>query len=169
MFEILYERGVGQLWYYDEFGNYIESHYSKCGVRQGCVLEAFFFYLVMRLVYARLVALLDHNGAMYAYSDDGCFVSDPDNTYVALVGAPSIYRKVGLRIGWGLSKTELVLSLIATIKPSYNSSTNIQRDSLTSSQASVLALASLVSWPTTLSSSHPHSKALELATIVSWT
>jgi hypothetical protein len=33
VFEMLYERVNGQLWYYDETGNYVESHYSECGVR----------------------------------------------------------------------------------------------------------------------------------------
>ena len=33
MFEMSRERGNGQLWYYDEIGNYVESHYNKCGVR----------------------------------------------------------------------------------------------------------------------------------------
>ena len=33
LFEMLYERGNGLLWYYDENGNYVDSHYSKCGVR----------------------------------------------------------------------------------------------------------------------------------------
>ncbi len=46
---------------------------------------------------------------MYAYSDDVYLVSDPDNMFATLVAAPSIYRKVGLRIGWGPGKTELIL------------------------------------------------------------
>ena len=33
LFEMLYERGNGELWYYYEHGNYVESHYSRCGVR----------------------------------------------------------------------------------------------------------------------------------------
>jgi hypothetical protein len=45
MFEIFCERGNGQLLYYDENGNYVESHYNRCGVRQGCVLGAFCFVL----------------------------------------------------------------------------------------------------------------------------
>ena len=43
LFEILYERGNGELWDYDEHGNYVESHYNRCGVRHGCVLGAFLF------------------------------------------------------------------------------------------------------------------------------
>ena len=96
MLEMLYERGDGQLWFYDEFGNSFESHYNKRGVRQGCALGAFLLCLiVMRPVYARLAALLGPDGAMY---DDVYLVSNPDNMSAALVAAPSIYHKVGLRI-----------------------------------------------------------------------
>ncbi len=90
MFEMLYERGAGQLWYYDENGIYVESHCSKCGVRQGYVLGAFFFCLVMRPVYERLGALLGLDIALYAYSDDVYLVADPDNMSAALATAPSI-------------------------------------------------------------------------------
>ncbi len=61
-------------------------------------LGAFFSCLVMRPVYARLAALIGPNGALLTYFDDAYFVSDPDNMTAALVVAPSIYRKVGLRI-----------------------------------------------------------------------
>ena len=57
MFEMLYERGNGQLWYCEENGVYVDSHYNKGSVRQGCVLGAFFFCLVTSLVYARVDAL----------------------------------------------------------------------------------------------------------------
>jgi hypothetical protein len=97
--------------YYDEYGNYVESHYNKCGVRQGCVLGAFFFCLDTRPVYARLVALLGPNGALCTYSDDAYLVSDPATMSILLAVAPSIYRKVGLRIDWGPNKTELILPL----------------------------------------------------------
>ncbi len=36
-------------------------------------------------------------------------VSDQVNMSIALVVAHAIYMKVGLRIGWGLGKTELIL------------------------------------------------------------
>jgi uncharacterized membrane protein len=51
--------------YYHEKGNSVESHYSRCGVRQGCVLGAFLFCLAMRPVYARLATLLGHVDALY--------------------------------------------------------------------------------------------------------
>jgi len=111
MFEMLYERGNGQLCYYDENYNFVESHYNRCGVRQGCVLGAFLFCLATRHVYARQGALLGPDGALYAYFDDVYLVSDPVNMSLALIATLEIYRKVGLRIGWGPCKTKLMLPL----------------------------------------------------------
>jgi len=48
-------------------------------------------------------------GAMYAYSDSLYLVSDPDNMSAALAAATALYRNVGLRIGRGPGKTELIL------------------------------------------------------------
>jgi hypothetical protein len=111
VFEMLYEFGRGQLWYYDENGNCVESHYNRCGVRQGWVLGAFLFCLVMKPVYARLGALLGPDGALYAYSDHVYLVSNPINMSIALVATLDIFKKVGLRICWVPSKTKLILSL----------------------------------------------------------
>jgi hypothetical protein len=63
----------------------------------------------MRPIYERLGALLGLDGALYAYSDNIYLVADPGNMSAALAAAPSFYRKVGLRIGCGLGKTELIL------------------------------------------------------------
>ena len=109
LFKMLYERGIVQLWYYDENGSYVESHYNRCGVRQGCVIGAFLFCLAMRPVYARLGALLGPDGALYAYSDDVYLLSDPVSMFIALAAALTIYKKVGLHIDWVLGKTELIL------------------------------------------------------------
>jgi len=108
---MLYERGSGELFYYDEHGNYIANHYNKNGVRQGCVLGAFLFCFDMRPVYTRLGALLGPEGDLYAYSDDVYLVDDLASMAVALLASPTIYKRVGLRIGWGPRKTELILPL----------------------------------------------------------
>jgi len=73
-----------------KIGNYVESHYNKCDVRQGCVLGAFVVCLVLRPVYSRLDGLLGPDGALYAYSDDVYLVSDPVNMPNALEIAPAI-------------------------------------------------------------------------------
>jgi len=62
----------------------------------------------MQAVYSRLGALLGPKGALYAYSDDVYLLANPVNMAVALSDAPIIYKKVGLRIGWGPGKTELI-------------------------------------------------------------
>ena len=96
LFKIIYERDNGELFFYDENGNYIASYYNKNGVhRQGRVLDAFLFCLAMQPVYSRLGALLGHDGALYAYSDDVYLLADPANMVVALSAAPTIYKKVG--------------------------------------------------------------------------
>jgi hypothetical protein len=46
---------------------------------------------------------------MYAYSDDVYLVAAPVNISIALADAPAIYKRLGLRIGWVSSKTELIL------------------------------------------------------------
>ena len=70
MLEMLYERGSGEHWYYDENGNFGDLYYNRNGVREGYVLCAFFFCLAIYPVYARLQAMLGPEGSVYAYSDD---------------------------------------------------------------------------------------------------
>ena len=76
LFEMLYERGNGELWYYNEHGNYVESLYSRCGIRQWCVLGAFLFCLAMNHVCSRLGELLGADGDLYSYFDDVYLASD---------------------------------------------------------------------------------------------
>jgi hypothetical protein len=64
LFAMLYEKGSGELWYYDENGNFVESQISRYGFRHGCVMGAFLFSLAMYLVYARFQALLGPEGAL---------------------------------------------------------------------------------------------------------
>jgi hypothetical protein len=54
LFEMLYERGSGEPWYYDENGNFVDSHYGRSGVCKGCVIGAFMFCMAMYPVYAKL-------------------------------------------------------------------------------------------------------------------
>ena len=73
--------------------------FSRTCVRQGYVLGAFLFCLVIYTIYDRLQALLGSDGALYAYSDDVYLISDPVRMAKALSTAPVIYTKVGLIIG----------------------------------------------------------------------
>ena len=41
MFELMYKRGEGVLWYYDENGNFVMKARKKRGVRHDCVLGVF--------------------------------------------------------------------------------------------------------------------------------
>jgi len=58
LFELLYKRGAGELWYYDENGNFVLHTHNRRGVRQGCVLGMFLLCLSMEPVYMRLRATM---------------------------------------------------------------------------------------------------------------
>jgi len=70
--------------------NFAESHFIRSGVRQGCVLSAFLFCLAMYPVFARLEAMLGHEGGLYAYSDDVYLLSDPG-------GPPHVHKLTNMR------------------------------------------------------------------------
>ena len=106
---MFYERGSGELWHYDENGNYVESYFSRSGLRHGCILGAFLYCLAIYNVYGMRQALLGPDGALYAYSDDVYIISDHVGMVKAVAAAPGIYGKVGLMINWGHGKTYLIL------------------------------------------------------------
>jgi hypothetical protein len=63
----------------------------------------------MKHVYSRLGELMGANGALYSYSDEVYLVSDAVSMANTRCAAPGIYAKVGLRIGLGPKKKELIL------------------------------------------------------------
>jgi hypothetical protein len=63
----------------------------------------------MEPVYMRMRAILGDQGTLYAYCDDSYLVAEPDKTAEVLAQAPAIFGKVGLKIGYGLGKIELIL------------------------------------------------------------
>jgi hypothetical protein len=52
---------------------------------------------------------IGEEGAIYACFDDSHLIAAPENMAKVLAQAPSIFGKVGLRIGLGPWKTELIL------------------------------------------------------------
>jgi hypothetical protein len=73
LFEILYERGSGELWYYDESGNFVESHFCRTCVRHDCVLDAFLFCLAIYHFYATGGACGQHKShGMMSYDVKRC-------------------------------------------------------------------------------------------------
>ncbi len=97
------------MWYYDESANFIFGKHSRRGVRKGCVMGTFLCYPTMEHAYRRLAATLRSEGALYSYSDDAYILVEPNHSIVTLLASPTLYNKVGLRLGWGPGKTELVL------------------------------------------------------------
>jgi len=72
-------------------------------------LGIFLFYFTMELVYMRLRAAMGEQGTLYAYCDDAYLITEPDKMADVLAQAPAIYGKVGLKLGYGLGKTEIIL------------------------------------------------------------
>ena len=46
---------------------------------------------------------------MYAYCDDAYLIAEPDTMADAFAQAPATYGKVGLKLGYGPEKTEIIL------------------------------------------------------------
>ena len=109
LFELLYKKGEGVLWYYDENGKFVMGVKNKRGVRQGCVLGMFLFCITMGPVYDRLRAAVGEEGVLYAYCDDSYILAPVEQMATVFRTAPAIFSKVGLRLGYGPGKTELVL------------------------------------------------------------
>ncbi len=60
-------------------------------------------------VYARLREAVGEGGVMYTYCDDSYLLAPAKHMATVLYHAPEIFGKVGLRIGLGPGKTELIL------------------------------------------------------------
>ncbi len=56
--DVLFTRGSGELWYFDEFGNFVLTVLCSRGVRQRCVLDSTILCIVVRPVYDAFRSLL---------------------------------------------------------------------------------------------------------------
>ena len=101
LYDRLYTYREGELWYFDEEGSLTHNQASRRGVRQGCVLGLFVLCVTMATIYKALREELGQDGMLVAFSDDAYLHGPPVNVAAALSAAPSLYKKVGLRIGWG--------------------------------------------------------------------
>ena len=63
----------------------------------------------MEPVYARLRAVVGEEGVLYIYCDDSYLLAPVDKMAQVLHQAPGIFEKVGLRLGYGPGKAELIL------------------------------------------------------------
>ena len=106
---MLYTDRMGELWYFDEDGNLSHTQPSRQGVRQGCVLGIFIFYVTMAPIYKQIKEGLGPEGMLVAFSDDVYLHGPPLNVAAMISAAPTLYKKVWLRIWWGPAKSELAL------------------------------------------------------------
>jgi hypothetical protein len=107
MYDVLYTRGHGELWYYDEWGNFVMTFFCSKGVRQGCVMGTNLMCITMRKVYDALLVIMGPEGFLYNYVDDVYMGGTPRNVALALASASELYALIGLSLGWGPRKTEL--------------------------------------------------------------
>jgi hypothetical protein len=105
LYDVLYTRGSGVLWFYDEQGNFILAVFCRKGVRQGCVLGTTILCVTVRPVYDALLVILGPEGFLFSYADDVYMGGLPVNVARALIVAISLYRMIGLALGWGSKKT----------------------------------------------------------------
>jgi len=111
LYDVLYTRGSGVMWFYDELGNFILAIFGRRGVRQGCVLGTTILCITIRPVYDALLAILGPEGFLFSFADDVYMGGLPVYVAQALTEAVDLYRMVGLTLGWGPKKTELVLPI----------------------------------------------------------
>ncbi len=97
------------MWFYDELGNFVLAVFCRRGVRQGCVLGTTILYITVRPVYDALLVTLGPEGFMFSYADNVYMGGLPANVARALTNAIDLYRMIGLTLGWGPKKTELIL------------------------------------------------------------
>jgi hypothetical protein len=107
--DMLYTDRDGELWYFDEDGNLSHTLSSRRGGRQGCVLGLFISCVSMAPIYKALKTKLGPKGMLVDFSDDVYLHGPPVNVTTSISAAPALYKKVGLRIGWGPAKSELAL------------------------------------------------------------
>jgi len=104
LFEMLYTYKDGELWYFDEEGVLRHMLFSRRGLRQGYLLGIFIFCITMAPIYLSLDNELGPEGMLLAYSDD-VYLHGPPVKVAAIIAAPPLYKKVGLRIGLGPAKS----------------------------------------------------------------
>ena len=68
LYDMLYTNREGGLWYINEEGNLTHSQSSRRGVRQGCVLGLFVFFVTMSPIYKTLREELGQDGMLVAFS-----------------------------------------------------------------------------------------------------
>ena len=70
LYDVLYTRGTGVLWFYDELGNFILIVFSRKEARQGCVLGMTILCITVRPVYDALLLTLGPESFLFSYADD---------------------------------------------------------------------------------------------------
>ncbi len=70
IYDVLYNRGSGQIWFYDDLGNFIICVFYSRGVRHGCVLDTTILCVTTCPIYDAPLGLLGPYGFLFNYADD---------------------------------------------------------------------------------------------------
>jgi hypothetical protein len=99
LFDVLYTRGCGVLWFYDELGNFILGVFCRQGVRQGCVLGTTILCITVKPVYDALLCILGPKGFFFSYADDVYMGGVPDKVALSVDDVSGLYAMIGLSLG----------------------------------------------------------------------
>jgi hypothetical protein len=110
LYGVLYTRGIGEMWYYDELGNFVICVLCRRSVRQGHVMGTIILCIKVKPAYGALLGLLCPGGFLFSYTDDVHMGGKPPCVAQTITAIPRIYKSVGLMLGRGHKKIELVLS-----------------------------------------------------------
>ena len=70
LYEVLYTKGKGELWFYGDMGSFILTVLCCKRVCQGCVLGTSILCITVRPVYAALIVNQWPKGFLFSYADD---------------------------------------------------------------------------------------------------
>ncbi len=77
-------------------------------MRQGCVLGTTILRITIRPVYDALLSQLGSHDFLFSFADDVYMGGVPTSVARVLTQASTLYAMVGLQLGWGPKKPELV-------------------------------------------------------------
>jgi hypothetical protein len=100
LYDFLYTRGSGVLWFYDELGNFILCVFCRRGVRKGCVLGTTILCITVRPVYDALLYILGPEGFLFSYADDVYMGRVPVKVALALDPVSGLYAIDDWAITW---------------------------------------------------------------------
>ena len=96
LYDVLYTRGSGELWYYNDAGTFIICVLYMKGVRQDCVLGITILSITLIPVYDALLNLLGPEEFLFNYTYDVYMGGRPVKVALTLFVASNLCNMVGM-------------------------------------------------------------------------